>query len=165
MAEKTVPVRGSLLVNRRFQFRMLATANLVALAAIGLIGAATYVFLNKLEAKALLSGLEQAHPLMVFLRERQRGLFALIGFVAVGTCMIVSLGTLVLSHRIAGPIYRLQKELEGVAEGRDPGKVGFRPRDFFPELASAYNGAVAALLGRRARKSGADDRDNGRKIA
>lgn len=44
---------------------------------------------------------------------------------------------LVFSHRIAGPLVRLRRVVEGLAEGKDAGMVKFRTYDEFKELAAA----------------------------
>jgi len=51
----------------------------------------------------------------------------LVGFIA-----------LLFSHRIAGPIYRLRKLAETLAEGKDIPPVKFRNYDEFKEVAAAF---------------------------
>ena len=43
------------------------------------------------------------------------------------------------SHKIAGPLYKLQKHLRLLREGEHPGKLFFRKGDYFPELADDIN--------------------------
>ncbi len=53
--------------------------------------------------------------------------------------------SLFVSHRIAGPIYKLRKSLDGARKGRLE-KVTFRSKDNFQELAESYNEAVELLF-------------------
>lgn len=52
------------------------------------------------------------------------------------------LWSIYLSHRIAGPVFRIQKALEAWAGGRTELNVHFRKKDNFVELAEAYNSAA-----------------------
>ena len=62
-------------------------------------------------------------------------------FLAVGftNVMVIFVGGLVLSHRVAGPLFKIQKHMNDVAEGFTHGHVNFRRNDYFGELADAYN--------------------------
>lgn len=44
-----------------------------------------------------------------------------------------------LTHRIAGPVYRVQKDIERVLAGEKGVRVKFRKGDSFPELAEKVN--------------------------
>ncbi len=46
------------------------------------------------------------------------------------------------SHKIAGPIYRLEKNLHDIAEGDLTGKVRFRNHDPLKEVELTFNGAL-----------------------
>jgi hypothetical protein len=54
-----------------------------------------------------------------------------------------------MSHRIAGPIYKIRKFLTEAREARGyPQKLSFREKDYFLELAQDYNGMVEEVQGR-----------------
>jgi signal peptidase II len=57
---------------------------------------------------------------------------------------------LVLTHRIAGPIYRFEQYLKSVAAGEHTGPCKIRQGDELQELCDVINEAVAALENRRA---------------
>jgi hypothetical protein len=65
--------------------------------------------------------------------------------VFISTALIVFsllvIGGIFLSHRVAGPLYRLQIFLHQMAESKNQHlkELHFRKSDFFPELADAYN--------------------------
>ena len=58
--------------------------------------------------------------------------------------LILVLGGLIISHKIAGPIYRMQKELNSMAAKDEVNlkPIHFRKGDFFPELSAAFNSMV-----------------------
>ncbi len=49
---------------------------------------------------------------------------------------------LFMSHRIAGPIYRMVQELERMKEEGRLNRVRFRKGDYFTELGDAFNGVI-----------------------
>ena len=46
---------------------------------------------------------------------------------------------LLFSHKIAGPIYKVQKYLSSIRDREGNGKLFFRNGDYFPELAEDFN--------------------------
>lgn len=61
--------------------------------------------------------------------------------VFIGITFIISI---FISHRIAGPLHKLQKSMEEAAAGRLEQKISFRKHDYFPELASSFNRLLAS---------------------
>jgi hypothetical protein len=57
---------------------------------------------------------------------------------------ILLVGGLYISHRIAGPIYRFQKELQDMSDVSpvELKTIHFRKGDYFPELADTFNHLV-----------------------
>jgi len=78
------------------------------------------------------------------------------------TCIVLSLLVLaptmlavgiLVTHRIAGPVYRFEQHLRALARGESPGPCKIRGGDELQELCRLINSAVEAL---RARGSRAD---------
>ena len=68
-------------------------------------------------------------------------------------CLIVSVGSaLVLSHRIAGPAYRIQRSLHRVTAGDLDFKVVLRRNDCFEELSESFNEMIDAIGARTERE-------------
>lgn len=53
--------------------------------------------------------------------------------------------TIKLSHRFAGPIYRLRSTIRNIANGDEPGRLKFRDFDFWQGLADDFNRMVDRL--------------------
>ena len=53
--------------------------------------------------------------------------------------------TIKLSHRFAGPIYRLRQTIRSIAQGSPAPKLRFRDFDFWQGLAEDFNGMVERL--------------------
>jgi len=59
-----------------------------------------------------------------------------------------------LSHRFAGPIFSLRREIRGIAAGEKPRKLKFRQLDFWQDLAEDYNAMLSKLGALEDEKSG-----------
>jgi len=84
------------------------------------------------------------------LMEIQKKILEMLGvlFILVGILMVALAATLQLRllHRIAGPLYRLQRAISETATGKLPGApVRFREKDLYSELADSFNNLVAAI--------------------
>ena len=61
------------------------------------------------------------------------------------TFICLALHTVLLTHRIAGPVYRFRRMFEGVREGEIAADVRLRKGDFLNGLAEAYNTSMTKL--------------------
>lgn len=70
-------------------------------------------------------------------------------------CMsiLVFLGTILFSHRIAGPMYRFERTVEKLAEGNFSIRTKLRNRDEFLEFAGLLNNLAVSLENRQAEES------------
>jgi methyl-accepting chemotaxis protein len=59
-----------------------------------------------------------------------------LGIIAV---ILFSWRVLILSHRFAGPIYRLEKDLQDIAKGNFSMRIKFRKKDELKSIAEAIN--------------------------
>jgi methyl-accepting chemotaxis protein len=68
---------------------------------------------------------------------------------------VVALAALIVSHRIAGPLYRLEREAEAWAQGDLTRRFSLRRGDELKELAAALDGAQRAWRKRLSQVAGA----------
>lgn len=131
--------RGSFLINRGFQFRFIFYS-LFLVALVGVIVAASNLyFFQSLIDEATKVGVSSSDPFFQYLMDTKMQLLmsSIVASLAIGLIIIVL--SLVLSHRIAGPIHHTVAFLQKRADGKEVGKLNFRDTDFFPELASGVN--------------------------
>ncbi|MDD5645257.1 MAG: hypothetical protein PHO00_07435 [bacterium] len=57
-------------------------------------------------------------------------------------CFLLSI---LVSHRVAGPIYKMELFLNKIGEGKIPGKIYFRESDVVPEMGEAFNKMIEYL--------------------
>lgn len=71
---------------------------------------------------------------------------------------LLLLDMLRFSNQIAGPIYRLRREMDRLSDGEDVGELRFRDNDEWPELAESFNRLATEM--RLARAASADISDD-----
>jgi hypothetical protein len=131
--------RKRLLINPGFQFRFMVWMGALAVGVIGVMHLAHQWFFFQLREQARVAGLQADHVFYRFIESRQTELDAITALSFVAVVVVVSVVGLVLSHKIAGPMYRLKLHLEQYAESRIPKPLNFREGDFFMEIPAAYN--------------------------
>jgi methyl-accepting chemotaxis protein len=79
------------------------------------------------------------------LETKQIPLIAVLALWQLGFAALVFVICIFFSHKIAGPIYKLQKFLIDFREGENDGKLFFRDGDYFQEIAEDVNLVVENL--------------------
>jgi methyl-accepting chemotaxis protein len=139
--------RRNYLINKTLQFAYSGLAIWILLIAIILIGSFTYyitlqTILSEMEAQNQLFNAYQVVKNINMILGKRLGLML--------TAVIIF--TLVLEifylHRIAGPVYRIQKTLNEMSEGKKIDSVRLREKDFFKTLAEAVNNLIKAQKGK-----------------
>ena len=84
--------------------------------------------------------LPASHPFFLFLKQFQESFYVVLcSSLAVSVVFSVVFG-LLISHKVAGPLVKLRKHCDDVADGKKAdGPVQFRSGDFFQDVADAYN--------------------------
>ena len=131
--------RKTLLINPGFQFRFMGWMGALALGVITVMHLAHEWFFRRLREQALMAGLQADHVFFRFIESRQTELNVITALSFFGVVLLVGVLGLVLSHKIAGPMYRLRLHLEDVARSGSQKPLQFREGDFFLEIPEAYN--------------------------
>jgi hypothetical protein len=134
----------SFLINPKFQWTLIgyaaAGATLILLTIYGLI---SYGFHRFVEVGTVL-GLAPDNVYFEFIRMQEVSFNQVILAIALAIGLVLMVGGLVISHKIAGPIHRMKKEFRKMQESDPPAlqEIQFRKGDFFPELAESFNELV-----------------------
>jgi sensor histidine kinase YesM len=123
--------RFKLLINKKFQLTMLTYTIAVAIVAILCAG-----FLQSLimPTDCMPPNLEDLGPL----------LWVALGIIAV-LLTVMTLITIILTNRIAGPIYRLQVHMKSLIRGEPVEDLTIRDSDYFVEVVQGYNELIKKL--------------------
>jgi hypothetical protein len=90
----------------------------------------TYLFFWKMKTKGLAVGIPEGHIYYQFLENQKHDLdLFFIGLIVFNFLLLLTIGFLI-SHRIAGPIYKIKAYLEGSRED----VISLRKKDFFRDL-------------------------------
>jgi hypothetical protein len=122
----------NLLINPTFQLKLLGYfVALFILTTISLYST-TFLFFYRMKEKALNVGIPDGHIFFKFLLNQKHDLDTLfVGLAAVNFLLLIGVG-FIISHRIAGPIFKLKKQLgQSSIESED---FKLRQTDFFQEL-------------------------------
>src|SRR5206468_4748451 len=127
------------------QLRLILGANLLAVISVLLLATLNFYTQSQLQNYGSTVNLPPDHAISAFLAQRAADFDRLCLLIGIIQFALFNAAAIFLSHRIAGPLYRLERHLEGVAEGKEPTDVKFRKGDFYQHLAEACNKVMARL--------------------
>lgn len=148
---KYIRKKTSVLINPKFQWTLIGYAAFIAaLILLAVYGLFSYGF-HEFVQIGTQAGLPTDHVYFQFIRMQETTFMRVIAAIALLIAVILIVGGLIISHKIAGPVYRMQKELNkmATAEKVELTNINFRKGDFFPELAESFNALVAAWNNRK----------------
>jgi len=79
----------------------------------------------------------------------RQGLLVLLSVIQFAFLGIIFVVSIFMSHKIAGPMYKLQNYLQGIRDGGDIKGLFFRNGDNFPEIADEVNQVMEYLSEQR----------------
>jgi len=140
--------RANFLINRRFQLRF---AFFVCSWVFALSMVYPIIIYNLFEYFLnLASNPATAEVLSVEkIRMIQNQVLLLLGVLQILFLLITFMLSIFLSHRIAGPLYKLRNSMEDVAKGNFDSRMQFRKNDHFMELQDTFNDMIQHLSIRR----------------
>lgn len=144
--------RKILLINPRFQITFMAYMLVMAALTIGVFFVANSYFFWHFKQIGKELSLPADHVFFQFLFEQEHTMNLVFLITSAVSSVFLILGGLVLSHRVAGPIYRITRHMKDYAEGKHPGPARFRDGDFFLELADAFNEHIETVKEREGHK-------------
>lgn len=137
--------RKVLLINPKFQLTFLVYMILIAATIILVLYVTNVFFFKRSYEVGQTLNLPPDHIYFTFVDEQRKNMRVIFLLASAITMINLSFWGLYLSHRVAGPVYRLRKHMADLAEGRTDREVTFRTNDFFPELAEAFNQHMKAM--------------------
>ena len=138
-----------------FQGRVIAFGLGISAVGLILIYLALMYFFRHCVTVLLGSGLSGQHPVFRFLEEQEHFMSVIFIFVLVMSVAISVIVGIFFSHRVAGPLYGLRKQLDAIAAGAPPKPIQFRKNDYFQEIATSFNAAFAKNAKERSSRSSA----------
>lgn len=159
--EKNAPKqvwRTRLLVYPKFQLGLIALNLLVMSCTFIAIAYFVDHSYAQLRAEGLAANLPSTHAYFKFIDYQAEMVFTYVAIALSGGFLVTAGLTLILSHKLAGPILRLHEHFKSIAQGQRPvPAVFFRKGDFFRDLPPLINKAMDMLTRNNNNK---DDKDH-----
>lgn len=128
------------LINPQFQYKFMLSLTLASVLSMSVLYGAQAYFFQYFLNRAQTVKLPPNHVFYHLLQEQQHimGQIFVVSTILVG-CILFLWG-LFYSHRIAGPLYRINRDLrEAAVNGQSVTTIKTRDKDFFPEIPEAIN--------------------------
>ena len=129
------------LINTDFQIQFIASILLISIVSMSIIYLANDYFFHVYMQKGQLLNLPPDHPYFLMIHEQKRFMTKVFIAVAFSISSVGVLWGLFYSHKIAGPLYRLQQYFTAAATDSSElkKKIYFRDNDFFQEVPDSIN--------------------------
>jgi len=145
MQNKVITKRKVYFINPRFQAIVIIFFTSLGLLTSLLYYLANRMVFNRFVAEGVQLNLPKDHAFFVFIAE-QRSTFEVFFFSSSIFCLaLFVIGGLLISHKIAGPLYRLKKELTVMEQNKKAHHLNFRDNDFFQEIPEQFNKFIDSL--------------------
>jgi methyl-accepting chemotaxis protein len=136
--------RRIVLIDHRFQLRMAASFVLLQILLTALFAAGLYIFMDS----ELHADLASAHASYRSLSQILLPIVLTLAVFSVTLSIVLtSIFVVVISHKIAGPMYRFRTVLESLSHRRFESHVKIRPDDQLGELALSLERAIKTVKG------------------
>ncbi len=127
-------------INPSFQKKFMGFVLSSVVISMGIMYGANWVFFNKFLTYGEKLGLPQNHPFYRLLLEQQEFMATVFIISSSILCMLLGIAGLFFSHRIAGPLFRLNKVFSDAHRNKEKlEEIHFRHDDFFQEVPVAIN--------------------------
>ena len=98
---------------------------------------AIHLFFYNLRERALAIGVPKGHVFFLYIENQQYDLNQFLIYLVIANFVLLILVGLVISHRVAGPIYKLKQFLGQITSESEEFKL--RNKDYFKELEPVVN--------------------------
>jgi hypothetical protein len=131
------------LINTDFQIQFIASLLLISIVSMSIIYLANDYFFHSYMQKGQALNLPPDHPFFLMIHEQKQFMTKVFIAVAASISGVAIIWGLFYSHKIAGPLYRLQRYFTDAAAGGEGtslrNKIYFRDDDFFQEVPASIN--------------------------
>lgn len=129
------------MINPEFQWRFMSYVILTVVMSVSIIFLSNYFFFEGFIAKGEELGLPKDHSFFILIKEQREAMTRIFFGVSAIISVIIGFWGLFFSHRIAGPLYRLNLYFREAAVDKDSKlrPLFFRENDFFQEIPDSIN--------------------------
>lgn len=145
MTRKNQRNTKNFLIYPNFQLKLISFFILINLVNFCIFFISTRYFFYSFEGKGDALGIPRGHIFFRFIDGLKGDMNFIFLTSAVITLIFVLLGGLIISHKAAGPLYRLLIELKGMKDNKELKKISFRKGDYLKEIEENFNEVVDTI--------------------
>lgn len=134
--------RKKYLINPRFQLSFIIFSSIVSLLSLSIFFASVQFFFFRLNYRGQEIGIPEGHIFYRFIQDQQYNMLLTFAVAAVAVIIVSSTGALLLSNKVAGPLYRLVIDLKKMNAEGEVKNIKFRKGDFFIEVEEEVNSLI-----------------------
>ncbi len=127
------------LINKDFQVKFIVYTLVLAVITIATFYGMIHFFFEESITLGVNAGFPAGHVYYKFIEDSRSDMNTYFIIASVVVFVVIFLSGLFFSHRIAGPIYRMNMYLRSIAPENLATTINFRKMDFFQDLAISYN--------------------------
>jgi methyl-accepting chemotaxis protein len=127
------------LINPKFQLIFSLFVSVLAFVAGAIFCISNFYFFWKLRTLGTELGIPTSSPFFQYINHQQLMMMEITVVTAIGILIISLIIGILFSHRICGPLRRLENHMKKIAQGNKITRINFRKNDFFPEISTAFN--------------------------
>ncbi len=139
---KKLIFRKQYVVNPQLQFMLLTFMFSFAICITIIMLTAHYLSFEATVVETRAFGFDEEGVFFNFLNDQHARLRNVILVASALSTVILFFGGLILSNRIAGPMFRFKSELKKISETGEVKELKFRSNDYFSDVAEAFNDAM-----------------------
>ena len=151
--KKRIPLMSLLLrekkflINNKFQIQFMVSLLFISICSMSVIYLANDYFFQSYMQRGVALNLPPDHPFFLMILEQKKFMTNVFAVVAAAITAIGCLWGLFYSHKIAGPLYRLERYFTQAAVESNPlqKKIYFRDDDFFQEVPDSINKYIDSI--------------------
>lgn len=137
--------RKIILINPEFQLKIIGTIAYFFLGIIGLFYSMNWYFFYQLKQNGVKAGIPMNSDYFTFIANSSRHFNILFFSTTLVAMLIIYYFGLLISHRIAGPLYKINKTIDEVIETQMKIKIQLRKDDYFHEHADKINNLLEKI--------------------
>lgn len=133
------------IINKNFQIKFVIYTLLMALFTIATFYGMLHFFFQESITLGVQAGFPEGHVYYRFIDDSRADMNVYFLMSSVFVFLVIVISGVFFSHRIAGPIYRLNMYLRSITPETLASTINFRKLDFFQDLAISYNKRIMFL--------------------
>lgn len=139
-------VRRKFLIYPKFQLALIGANAVILFMVCTIVGLQSWRSMIRLSELGMRAGLQPGHPYFEFLELQARTFYSYLATGVVAALLLSAAATLLLSHKLAGPLVRLRRYFEDMAvTGKVAQPLSFRKGDYLNELPESINRGIDSV--------------------